>query len=63
MQAADLLHGDEEVVYADAGYQGIEKREEMLDKSIEFRGFLRPCKRRALPDTNDGRLQDLVEAA
>ncbi|MFM7265980.1 MAG: IS5 family transposase, partial [Cyanobium sp.] len=27
--AAELLHGEETVVYADAGYQGIEKREEM----------------------------------
>jgi transposase, IS5 family len=25
--AADLLHGDETVVYADAGYQGIDKRQ------------------------------------
>jgi IS5 family transposase len=30
--AADLLHGDETVVYADAGYQGIEKRDEMQDR-------------------------------
>ena len=36
-QAADLLHGEEKVVYADAGYRGIEKREEMAGKSIEFR--------------------------
>ena len=27
--AAELLHGDEEVVYGDAGYQGIAKRPEM----------------------------------
>ncbi len=30
--AADLLHGEESVVYADAGYQGIEKRPEMEGK-------------------------------
>jgi len=30
--AADLLHGDEEVVYADAGYQGIAKRPEMAGR-------------------------------
>ena len=29
--AAELLHGDETVVYADSGYQGIEKREEMKE--------------------------------
>lgn len=62
-QAADLLHGVEKVVYADAGYRGIEKREEMVGKSIEFRVALRPGKRRALPYTHEGRLQDLVEAA
>ena len=27
--AADLLHGEETVLYEDADYQGIEKREEM----------------------------------
>ena len=62
-QAADLLHADEKVVYADAGYRGIEKREEMEGKLIESRVAMRPGKRRALPDTHKGRLQDLVEAA
>ncbi len=32
--AAELLHGEEEVVYADPGYQGIEKRAEMEGKGI-----------------------------
>ena len=27
--ATELLHGDEEVVYSDAGYQGIGKRPQM----------------------------------
>ncbi|MGB5136637.1 MAG: IS5 family transposase [Prochlorococcaceae cyanobacterium] len=61
--AAELLHGEEEVVYADAGYQGIAKRPEMAGKSTEFRVAMRPGKRRALPDTPDGKLQDLVETA
>ena len=61
--AAELLHGEEEVVYADAGYQGIAKRPEMAGKTTEFRVAMRPGKRRALPDTPDGRLQDLVETA
>ena len=61
--AAELLHGDETVVYADAGYQGIEKREEMQGKGIGFRVAMRPGKRRALPDTPEGRLDDLVETA
>lgn len=62
--AAELLHGEEEeVVYADAGYQGIAKRPEMAGRSTEFRVAMRPGKRRALPDTPDGKLQDLVETA
>ena len=61
--AADLLHGEETVVYADAGYQGIEKREEMQGKVIGFRVAMRPGKRRALPDNPEGRLDDLIETA
>lgn len=34
---ADLLHGDAQVVYADAGYQGIAKKREMAGKTAEFR--------------------------
>ena len=61
--AADLLHGEEVVVHADAGYQGIEKREEMEGKAANFRVAMRPGKRRALPDTPEGRLENLVETA
>jgi IS5 family transposase len=61
--AAELLHGEEEVVYADAGYQGIEKRPEMEGKPTTFRVAMRPGKRRALPNTADGRLDDLIETA
>jgi IS5 family transposase len=61
--AAELLHGEEKVVYADAGYQGIEKRPEMKGKTARFRIAMRPGKRRALPDTPEGRLDDLVETA
>jgi transposase, IS5 family len=61
--AAELLHGEEVVVYADAGYQGIEKRPEMEGKTIGFRVAMRPGQRRALPDTPEGRLDDLIETA
>jgi hypothetical protein len=50
-------------VYADAGYQGIEKRLEMGGKVIGFRVAMRPGKRRALPNTPEGRLDDLLETA
>ena len=61
--AAELLHGDEEVIYGDAGYQGIAKRPKMESTAADFRVAMRPGKRRVLPDTPDGRLQDLIEAA
>lgn len=61
--AADLLHGEEEVVYGDAGYQGIVKRPEMNGAKAEFRVAMRPSRRRALPDTPEGKLQDLIETA
>jgi IS5 family transposase len=61
--AAELLHGEEKVVYADAGYQGIAKRPEMAGRTTDFRVAMRPGKRRVLPDTPEGRLADLVETA
>ena len=61
--AAELLHGEEEVVYGDAGYQGIAKRPEMAGKTAEFRVAMRPGKRRALADSPDGRVQDLIVTA
>jgi len=60
---ADLLHGDEHVVYGDAGYQGIAKKPEMEGAMATFRVAMRPGKRRALPDTPEGKLQDLIETA
>ncbi len=59
----ELLHGQETVVYADSGYQGIEKREKMQGKDIGFHVAMRLVKRRALPDTPEGRLEDLIESA
>ena len=48
--AAELLHGDEEVIYGDAGYQGIAKTE-MEGTAADFGVAMRPGKRRVLPDT------------
>ena len=61
--ATQLLHGDEKVVYGDAGYHGIAKSADMAGHSAEFRVAMRPGKRRLLPDTPEGRLDDLVETA
>jgi len=63
ISTSQLLQRDEEVVYGDAGYQGIDKRVEIADQSFTFRVTMRPGKRRALPDTPDGSLLDLAETA
>ena len=54
-RAAQLLHGEKELVYGDASSQGIEKRAEMVGKCTTFRVAMRPGKRRVLPGKPDGR--------
>ena len=39
--AAELLHGQEDVLYGDAGYQGLENREEMVGKQVERELWIR----------------------
>ena len=48
-QAHHLLHGDEADVFADAGYQGVDKREENIAVPVNWHVAMRPGKRRALP--------------
>ena len=62
-RAAQQLRSEEEVVYGDEGYQGNNKRPKISDKRITFGVAMRPVKRRVLPITQDGRLQDLIETA
>jgi len=59
--AADILLGEEKLVYRDAGYKGIEKRAEIQSRGIRFRFAMRPGKRRVLPDTPESRVDDRVE--
>ena len=49
-QGHALLHGQEEVVFADAGYQGAMKREEAT--GVQWQVAMRPGKRRALDKSN-----------
>ena len=49
-QADQLLHGEEERVWGDAGYQGVEKREEHEDREVDWFIAMRPGKRRQLPE-------------
>ena len=60
-QAHALLHGQEREAFSDAGYQGVEKREENLGKTVCWHVALRPGKRKALPDTPAGRIIEKIE--
>ncbi len=60
-EAHALLHGDEQVAFGDAGYQGVEKREENQGTEVTWEVAMRPGKRNALPDTAIGRLQERLE--
>ena len=62
-QAQALLHGEETDVFGDAGYQGVEKREENLELPVNWHIAMRPGKRRALPGTSLGELLENVEQA
>ena len=43
-QTEHLLHGQEDTCWGDAGYLGVEKREEMADRNIEWNIAARPGK-------------------
>jgi len=62
-QAHLLLHGEETDVFGDAGYQGVDKREENRDKQVSWHIAMRPGKRRALPDTPWGAAMQKIEQA
>ena len=59
-QVRKLLHGGERVVWGDAGYQGVHKREENLGLEVEWRVAMRPGSRRML---EPGSQEALVERA
>ena len=46
-QAENLLHGDEGFIFADAGYRGAEKRDELKDIDVDWHIAERPGKVRA----------------
>ena len=60
-QAQALLHGDETEAFGDAGYQGVEKRDENLECPVTWHIALRPGKRKALRDTPQGNLVEWIE--
>jgi IS5 family transposase len=60
-QAHALLHGDETTVFGDAGYQGVEKREENQHTDVTWHVAMRPGKRKVLPQTSYGRMLEQIE--
>ena len=60
VEANSLLHGQESVVFADAGYQGIEKRPDAKPEVL-WHVAMRPGKRKALDKSNAG--DALIDAA
>jgi transposase, IS5 family len=61
-QASALVHGEESDVFADAGYQGVSKREETQGIEANWHVALRPGKRKALDrSTPMGAVMDKLE--
>jgi IS5 family transposase len=61
-QAHALVHGDETDVFADAGYQGVDKREETQRIEANWHVAMRPGRRRALDKaTPMGAIMDKLE--
>ncbi|WP_417276295.1 IS5 family transposase [Castellaniella sp.] len=62
-QAHALLHGEEEMVLGDAGYRGVEKRDENQGRDVQWHIAMRPGQRRALGKGNMGRMMESYERA
>jgi transposase, IS5 family len=62
-QTDKLLHGDEQRVWGDAGYVGIDKRSEHQDRDVEWFIAMRPGKRAALSKSNDLAKTEKIKAS
>ncbi len=62
-QAQALLHGEETAAFGDAGYQGVEKREESQGATVAWHVAMKPGKRKLLEGTELGRLVERLEHA
>ena len=60
-QAHALLHGHEVAAMGDAGYQGVEKREENRGKAVTWYVAMKRSARKALPDNKLGRMMEKLE--
>ncbi len=62
-EAHKLLHGGERVVWGDAGYQGVNQREENLGLDLEWRVAMRPGRRRRLEPGSEEALGENEKAS
>ena len=62
-QAHNLLHGGETVVWGDAGYQGVHKREENQGLEVEWQVAMRPGQRRKLDPESEEALAEQAKAS
>ena len=62
-EAHNLLHGGEGVVWGDAGYQGVHKREENLGLDVEWQVAMRPGRRRKLAPESQEALAEKAKAS
>lgn len=60
-QAHALLHGDETQALGDAGYQGVEKREENRHTPVSWHVAMKRGKRKALPKDRVGEMMEKLE--
>jgi len=61
-QADQLLHGEEQRVWGDAGYQGVEKRPEHQEREVDWNIAMRPGKRRQLPEGGPEAQEETLKA-
>lgn len=62
-ETANLLHGEEDCVWADAGYQGVHKREEHEDREVDWLIAQRPGKRRQMSPRSDEERAEKAKAS
>ncbi|HDQ4125097.1 TPA: IS5 family transposase [Pseudomonas aeruginosa] len=60
-QTHALLHGEETLVFGDAGYQGVGKREENRDTPVSWQVAMKRSQRKALPGDELGQLREKAE--
>ena len=61
--ADQLQHGEEKRVFADAGYQGIHKREEHANRNVDWYIAMRPGKRKTLEKGSPEARQQMLQAS